>query len=214
MKKVFFSLLAVVGLLLAGANTTKAQTQQQPLKIGVFDIEMMVQAMPGYGTVDSLTQIYQRDSLAAEYDFFLSENKRLDSTYKADSAAGKSKAVLDMEKGQRQQVMMQIVYWQQYSQQKLDYKRAMLAQPLYEKVIGAYQKVLEAKKYTLVLKPGTIERGTANSVVGNVFEDVCKELKIPLPQELGGGQQEEDGARQQAPAAKPSTGAAKPATKK
>lgn len=210
MKKVFFSLLAVVGLLLAGANSTQAQTQQ-PLKIGVFDIEVAVQAMPGYRNVDSLVQVYERDSLAAEYDFYRAEFSRLDSTYKADSAANKAKTVLDMEKNQRQQIGMQLVYWQQYAQQKSDYKRGMLAQPLYEKVIDAYQKVLQAKKYTLVLKPGTIERGSTG--ISNIFEDVFKELKIPLPQELGGGQQQDDEPKQQAPA-KPSTGGAKTPAKK
>ncbi|RFM30484.1 OmpH family outer membrane protein [Deminuibacter soli] len=208
MKKVLFSLLAVVGLLLA-ANNTQAQAQQ--LKIGVFDIDLMVQNMPGYRNVDSLLEIYQRDSLAAEYEFITSELKRVDSTYKADSAANKAKTVLDMEKNQRQQFMMQVVYWQNYAQQKAEYKRGMLAQPLYEKVVDAYKKVLDTKKYTLVLKPGTIERGSSNAVIGNIFEDVAKELKMPLPAELGGGQDDEP--QQQAPA-KPATGAAKPATKK
>jgi Skp family chaperone for outer membrane proteins len=210
MKKVLFSLLAVVGLLFA-ADKTQAQSQP-PLKIGVFDIETMVRAMPGYRNVDSLMDIYQRDSLATEYDFYQSEYKRLDSTYKADSTANKAKTVLDMEKQQRNQVAMQIVYWQQIAENKAQQKNAILAQPLYEQVIKAYQKVLETKKYTLILKPGTLERGTTG--VSNVFEDVAKELKIPLPQELGGGADDGDQKQQQSAPAKPSTGgAAKPATK-
>ncbi len=207
MKKVLFSLLAVVGLLFA-ADKTQAQGQP-PLKIGVFDIETMVRAMPGYRNVDSLVNIYQNDSLANEYDFYQSEYKRLDSTFKADSAANKAKTVLDMEKQQRGQVGMQLVYWQQIAENKVQQKTAILAQPLFEQVVKAYQKVLETKKYTLILKPGTLERGTTG--VSNVFEDVAKELKIPLPQELGGGDDEEKS--QQAPKSGPGTGAGKPAAK-
>ena len=48
--------------MLAGENI-KAQS----LKVGVFDIDLMVQAMPGYRIVDSLVQIYEADSLGAEY---------------------------------------------------------------------------------------------------------------------------------------------------
>ena len=60
MKEVFFSAFSFI-FLLAGENT-KAQS----LKIGVFDIDLMVQAMPGYHMVDSLVQIYEADSLTVE----------------------------------------------------------------------------------------------------------------------------------------------------
>ena len=80
---------------------------------------------------------------------------------------------------------MNIAYWQQIAQQKLNNKRGILAQPLYAEVAKAYKKVLDARKYTLVLKPNTYELG---SQVENVFLFVAKELKIQLPAELGGGQ--------------------------
>ncbi len=188
MKKVLFSFIAVSGLVLT-AMSVHAQTSTQPaLKIGVFDIDEMVQQMPGYATVDSMVQIYQRDSLAAEYQFYNSEYHRLDSTYKADSAAGKPQTILNLEAQQKQQVGINIVYWQQIYQNKTDQKTAELAQPLYEQVINAYKKVLDAKKYTLILKPNAIERGTNPLVVDNLFIPVAKELKINLSPELGGGQ--------------------------
>ena len=162
----------------------KAHAQQSSLKIGVFDIDMMVQAMPGYKIVDSLLQIYNTDSLGAEYEIYQNEFHRLDSTYKADSAARKSPAVLNYTSNQRRQVGMNIVYWQQIAQQKSDNKRAMLAQPLYIAVANAYKKVLAARKYMLILKPNTFEAG---SQIENVFPFVAKELNIQLPPELGGG---------------------------
>jgi Skp family chaperone for outer membrane proteins len=179
------------------------------LKIGVFDIEIMMQVMPGYRGVDSLVQSFERDSLAAEYQFYQSEYQRLDSTYKLDSAANKAKTILDMEKQQRQQVAMNLVYWQQIAQNKSDQKRAVLAQPLYEKVVTAYKKVLDVKKYTLILKPNTFEAGTQ---VENIFELVAKELKIPLPRELGGMGNSAGGDDEERAQPKPAQGA-KPATR-
>lgn len=163
------------------------KVQAQQLKIGIFDLDYMVQAMPGYRSVDSLVQIYDRDSLSAEYDIYMSEYQRLDSTYKTDSAlvaqGKKSKALLDYTAGERQKMGMNLAYWQQIAQQKENNKRGELAQPLYEQVAAAYKKVLDTKKYTLVLKPESIELGT--SIVDNLFVAVAKELKLTsLPQEL------------------------------
>ena len=165
-------------------SAVKVHAQQPALKIGVFDLDLMVQAMPGYKIVDSLIQIYNTDSLGAEYEIYQNEFQRLDSTFKADSAARKSAAVLNYTSNQRKQVGMNLLYWQQIAQQKSDNKRGMLAQPLFLAVANAYKKVLAARKYTLILKPNTYELG---SQVENVFPYVAKELNIQLPAELGGG---------------------------
>jgi Skp family chaperone for outer membrane proteins len=182
MKKAFFSVLFLTAVLFGGE---KVQAQQ--LKIGVFDIDVMVQVLPGYRGVDSLVQLYDRDSLSAEYDIYMSEYQRLDSTYKTDSAlvaqGKKSKALLDYTANERQKMGMNIAYWQNIAQQKEDNKRQQLAQPLYEQVVNAYKKVLDAKKYNLILKPQSVELG-GNSV-DNLFISVAKELKLTsLPQEL------------------------------
>jgi Skp family chaperone for outer membrane proteins len=181
MKKVLFSILTLTALFFV-TEKVRAQTQ---LKIGVFDIDLMVQNMPGYHNVDSLLQIYNSDSLSAEYEIYQSEYSRLDSTFKADSAAGKNATILNYTSTQRRQMAMNIAYWQQIAQQKVNNKRGILARPLYAEVAKAYKKVLDARKYTLVLKPNTYELG---SQVENVFLFVAKELKIQLPAELGGGQ--------------------------
>jgi Skp family chaperone for outer membrane proteins len=180
MKKVLFFFLTLTTFFLIAGNLT-AQTQ---MKIGVFDIDLMVQNMPGYKNVDSLVQIYNRDSLGAEYEIYQNEFHRLDSTFKADSAAGKSASSLEYTSNQRKQIGINLVYWQQIAQQKSDNKRGILAQPLYTQVATAYKKVLDVRKYTLVLKPNTYEIGTP---IENVFLYVAKELKVQLPPELGGG---------------------------
>lgn len=180
MKKVFFTLLMIAGMIFAG---DKASAQ---IKVGVFDIDEMVQVMPGYATVDSLLRLYQQDSLAAEQQYYYSEYQRLDSLLKLDSVAVKNKtkqpAVLDYENKQKQQMMVYLVNWNQYSQQKLQQKQGQLAQGLYEQVGTSYQKVLKTKGYNLILKPGAFELG---SKVDNIFILVAKDLKLTsLPQEI------------------------------
>jgi len=180
MKKVFFTLLTIAGMLFAG---DKASAQA---KFGVFDIDEMVQVMPGYSTVDSLLRLYQADSLASEQQYYYSEYQRLDSLLKLDSAAVKAgtkqAAVLEFENKQKQQMMVYLVNWNQYSQQKLQQKQGALAQGLYEQVGTSYQKILKARGYVLILKPGAIELG---SKADNIFILVAKDLKLTtLPQEI------------------------------
>jgi len=210
MKKVLIAVVALVGLLIVNSET-KAQTG---VKVGFFDLETMVTVMPGYRAVDSLLQIYERDSLASEYDFYQSEYKRLDSTFKADSLAGKPKNVLDLIKNQRSDVAVNLVYWQQISQQKIEAKRNVLAGPMVQLVFGAYQKVLQKGNYTFILNPQALESVSLRmgaTKVENLFIPVAKELKIQLPEELGGGQDEPANP----PATKPGTGGGtKPAPKK
>ena len=181
MKKLLSLAFAITALLLL-SGTVKSQT----LKIGVFDVDIMVQAMPGYHNVDSLMQIFDRDSLGALREYYETEYQRLDSTYKGDSAqvavGKKSKAILDMVYADRQKAMINIVYWQQIAQNKSNEKRGILSQGLYSEVVNAYKKVLARKKYTLVLKPQTYEGGFK---IDNVFIAVARELKLTeLPQNL------------------------------
>jgi Skp family chaperone for outer membrane proteins len=181
MKKILLATFSYTVCMLTAGNI-KAQS----MKIGVFDMDVMVQAMPGYHIVDSLIQIYEGDSLAIEYQYYQMEYQRLDSTYKADSvlvAGGKKpKALLDFTTEQRRKTALNILYWQQIAQNKSSNKRNQLAQPLYVAVVAAYKKVLARKKYNLVLKPQTYEAGFP---IDNIFISVARELKLPgLPQEL------------------------------
>lgn len=168
------------------AVTISTTASSQALKVGVFDVDIMVQAMPGYRAVDSLMQIYDRDTLGALREYHELEYKRLDSTFKADStqvAQGKkAKTILDIVTAERQKAIMNIVYWQQIAQNHSNNKRAALSQGIYNLVVNAYKKVLTRKKYTLILKPDTYEAGFA---IDNVFIAVARELKLTeLPETL------------------------------
>lgn len=181
MKKSTFTFLSFLAFIASGHAVNAQQ-----IRVGVFDINLMVQAMPAYRQVDSLVQLYERDSLAPEYEIYQSEYARLDSTFKNDSvlaAAGKkSQKVLDYTSGQRQKMALNIVYWQQLAQNKSNYKRNQLASPLYDQVAMAYKRVLDKKKYSIVLKPQTYEFGFR---IENIFVSVARELKLSgLPEEL------------------------------
>jgi Skp family chaperone for outer membrane proteins len=183
MKKFLFVFSMCVALI-SGTNSANAQT----FKVGVFDIDLMVQAMPQYHIVDSMVQQYEIDSLGAEYTYNQLEFARLDSTYKSDSALAaqgkKSQALVNFTMEKRRETGMKIVYWQQYAQNKSNNKRGQLAQPLYAQVINAYKAVLARKKYDLILKPQTYEAGFS---IDNIFISVARELKLAgLPQELLG----------------------------
>lgn len=181
MKKTIFVAFTFVFIALFNNNANS-----QTFKVGVFDLDLMVQAMPTYHVVDSLMQIYDRDTLGALQAYNESEYKRLDSIYKADSVAvannQKPKAVFDIVVNDRQKAMVNIIYWQQIAQNKSNEKRANLSRNLYQQVSDAYKKVLARKKYTLILKPNTYEAGFA---IDNIFIAVARELKMnELPQEL------------------------------
>src|SRR5205809_5908114 len=152
MKKVLLAAVCVTALCF-GFTTSNAQTS--PIKIGVFDIDLMVQALPEYRGIDSLTQLYERDTLGSEYQVYQNEYQRLDSTYKSDSAKGSSKVALDYILNQKQQMMYNLVYWQQIAQNKSDQYRGQLSSPLYQRVVTAYKKVLSTRKYNIILKPNT-----------------------------------------------------------
>src|SRR5690348_9517253 len=112
MKKIMLPFF--IGLLLLSADKDiKAQT----IKAGVFDIDLMVQAMTGYGAVDSVVRVYEQDSLDVEFQYYQERYHQLDSIYKIDSglvAQGKkSKAMLDMTAEDRRKMALNIVYWQQ-----------------------------------------------------------------------------------------------------
>jgi Skp family chaperone for outer membrane proteins len=174
MKKVFLAMLALCVFLI---TNQKLNAQTPAIKVGLFDIEMMVRALPDYRTVDSLTNQYEQDSLGAEYQEYMSEFQRLDSTYKADSAAKRPQSVLDYSKNLRQQMGFNLAYWNQIAQQKSDNFRGKLAQPLYAKVVAAYKKVISAKKYNIILKPSSVEYGFP---MENIFPLVAKEMNVTI----------------------------------
>ncbi|OIR05019.1 outer membrane protein (OmpH-like) [mine drainage metagenome] len=176
MKKILVVCVALtIGLVFS--NSTKAQQ----LKIGVFDEESVLGLFPDIQKVQTALDQYAQDSLKGEYDYTLSEFKRLDSTFKKDSAtlAPSVKSLMQKDIATN---YSKIVNWQQYQQQMLQAKQNQLLEPYLKKVYAAFQEVVAEQKYTWVLKKDAcvIPGGLAD----NISIKVAQKLKLPLPQEV------------------------------
>jgi len=177
MKKLFFSFLTMAAFLTIAATNVNAQ---QALKIGVFDYEQIIRALPEFkATVQDKLDQYDRDSLGAAHDMLQQQFVTLDSTWKADSAKKVPKAILDGTAQKRLETYYQLAQWNQIAQQYHQGKQMQLAEPLYKKVDASYQKIRTAKKINLVLVPDAVafaEPGT----VENLILDVARDLGIPI----------------------------------
>jgi outer membrane protein len=193
MKKLLTIAAVTVALLFAGNDKATAQN-----KFGYFDLDYVVSLMPGVSKVDTLMAIFEKDSLGMEYDFNLSELKRLDSTFKKDSASLPPRV-----REQQQQQMANLFYtiqnWQQYAQQISQGKQQQLMQPFLAKAINAFQAVVAEQKYTYVFKRDGLWLAPP---ADNLIIPVAKKLGLKLPEE-------EKPAAQEPPAKAP----AKPKTK-
>lgn len=177
MKKVIFSLMTVMAL---GLFTSNTQAQTTPaLKVGVFDIETIVTRMPEFKEVQKKMDLYDKDSLGSQRDAIEYQYNRADSSYRADSAAGKSKQVLNMINQQRQQYAWQLMNWQEIATRAHQQKLGLLARPLVEKVNKVFLEEVKAQKITLVLNPNVINYAD-DKVVISLFEPVAKKLGIDL----------------------------------
>jgi len=176
MKKVIFSLLTVMAL---GFFTNGAQAQAPALKVGVFNPDAIVARLPEYKDVQKKIEAFEKDSLGPRRDAIEYQYNRADSSYKADSAAGKSKQVLDYSNQQRQQYAWQLINWQQIVQNAERQKFAELARPLYDKVNKVYMDEVKAQKITLVLNPDAVMYVDDKTVI-NLFLPVAKKLNIDL----------------------------------
>lgn len=187
-------LAIAAGFMLTGTNKAAAQT-----KMGYFDLEYVVGLMPGVSKVDTLLAQFERDSLGMEYEFRMSEFQRNDSTLKADST--KMPARLYQEK---KNDLIQKFYvlqnWQQYSQQVSQAKQQELMEPFINKVLQAFQQVVDEGKYGYVLKRESLWIAPP---ADNLIPLVAKKLGIKLPQDpnAAGPKEEIPGGTKAAPKA-------------
>ncbi len=172
MKKLLVAVIAFAGLMLAGTEKAAAQT-----KMGYFDLEYVVSLMPGVSKVDTLLAEFEQDSLGAEYDFRLSEFQRNDSTLKADSAKMPARLYQEKRQGMMQQFYI-LQNWQQYSQQVMQAKQQELMAPYLNKVLEAFQKVVDENKYTYVFKRESLWIAPPGD---NLIPPVAKKLGLKLP---------------------------------
>lgn len=159
-------------------NSTNSNAQQ--IKIGVFDEQAILGLMPGIQKVDTLLNKYATEDLAAERDHEISEFKRKDSTFRADSAKMNSslKGIMQKEIADH---FYKIQNWQQYQEQMLRQKQSEYLKPFYDKIGAAFQEVVAEQKYTHIFKQESV-------IIAEKSEDlslrVLAKMKIPLPKEI------------------------------
>ena len=179
MKKVLFSLLAMIGLGFA-ANKATAQTAT---KIGFFDTEQMAQALPEFKDVQAKMNSYNKASLGAQRDQLDTLLTNAQKTYTNDSLAKKSSSILAYDRKQVQDLYLQSMQWQQNVQQAQQNKYYTLMQPLLKKVNDALVKVAKENHITIVLKPDATDGYIDEKQVTNMFIPVAKELGVNINQQ-------------------------------
>lgn len=177
MKIAFYSLV-----LTAICFISSSKCYSQTFKIGVFDIDSMVHALPEYRNIDSLLVVYEIDTLQTEYEILYQEYIKTDSFYLNRGDYNYDKKLLDSISFIRQKLAINLVYWTQIVEQNRDERRRRFSEPLYQKVRVAFKKVVEEYKYDLVFKPRAIQFGNN---VDNLFILVAKKLNLTsLPAHL------------------------------
>lgn len=178
MKKFLFVCVAFAISLLS-TKTTSAQS----VKIGYFDEQSILVAMPGISKVDSLLSIYQRDSIGVEYQYRYSEYLKKDSAYKKDSATMPAKA-REIAENELNQAKGTLMNWQQIAQQMYQNKTEQLVAPFRQQIYEALNQIVTDLKYTYVLNQSALNEGITPPLLDNLTIRVAMKLKLPLPKNL------------------------------
>jgi outer membrane protein len=166
------ALAIVVGLLVTGS--TMAQT-----KFGYIRVDDVVALMPGTTKIDSLLELYQRDTIQPEYASVVEQYQFNDSLYR-DSLKTPPSVRAEIAK-KLPGLIYQIQNWQQISQQALEAKQNQLLAPIYTEVYAAIKAVAKEKGYTHVLNK---EAFLVAPEGDDMIVSVATKLKLKLPPQL------------------------------
>lgn len=171
-----------VGLLVAGSAMGQS-------KFGYVSIESLVQLMPKYGTLDSLLQRYQADTIQPEYASLVEQYNFNDSLYR-DSLKTPPSVRAEIAK-KLPSLIYQIQNWQQIVQQAIEVKQNELLSPIYREVYDAVKAVAKEKGYTHVFNK---EAFLVAPDGDDMIVAVATKLKIKIPPQLMPGYKPAPGA--------------------
>lgn len=166
-------LAVVVGLLIAGSGVN-AQT-----KIGYIDAETVLYLMPEAAKIDSLVQLYQRDTVGKEFNSLMATYQFKDSIYR-DSLRVPA-TVREQTGKELAQLTQTLQNWQQIAQEATQNKQNQLLAPVMRKIQDAIQAVAKEKGYTYVLSRESI---IVAPDADNMLQAVAKKLNITVPPQL------------------------------
>jgi outer membrane protein len=171
MKKLKVLAMAVALLITCGAI---AQS-----KFGYVSIETLVQLMPKYGTLDSMLQRYQADSIQPEYVSLVEQYKWNDSLYN-DSLKTPPSVRAEIAK-KLPGLIYQIQNWQQITQQAMESKQNELVSPIYKEVYEAVKAVAKEKGYTHIFNKEAFLIAPDGD---DLIIPVATKLKLKVPPQL------------------------------
>jgi outer membrane protein len=177
-------LALVVGLLIAGSGVN-AQT-----KIGYIDAETVLYLMPEAAKIDSIVQLYQRDTVGKEFNSLMATYQFKDSIYR-DSIRVPA-AVREQTGKELAQLTQTLQNWQQIAQEATQNKQSQLLAPVMRKIQDAINAVAKEKGYTYVLSRESI---IVAPDADNLLQAVAKKLNITVPAQLLPGYKPPAGGR-------------------
>ena len=163
-------------LLVACSVWLVAITAQAQTKSGYISVDNMVMLMPETAKIDSLLQLFDRDSLSPRFTHVVSEYQRKDSMYR-DSVKTPA-AVRKMLEPELQQLIYEIQNWDAIKQQVIQNKQNALLEPIYKKVYDAVQTVAKEKGYGWVYSQEALLVAPPGD---NLLPMVAEKLKVKLP---------------------------------
>lgn len=166
--------LVALSLLLAG-HVAMAQT-----KIGYIDAETILYLMPEITKIDSLVQLYERDTVGKEYTSMLETYQYKDSILK-DSAHPLPPAVKAQYAKDIAQLTQTLTNWQQIGTRAVQDKQSQLLAPVMRKIQEAIQAVAKEKGYTYVVSRDSI---LVAPDADNLLQAVAKKLNVTVPPQL------------------------------
>ena len=167
-------LAVVVGLLVAGSGVN-AQT-----KIGYIDAETILYLMPEAAKIDSLVQLYQRDTVGKEFNSLMATYQFKDSVYR-DSSGKVPASVREQTGKELAQLTQTLQNWQQIAQEATQNKQSQLLAPVMRKIQDAIQAVAKEKGYAYVLSRESI---IVAPDADNMLPAVAKKLNVTVPPQL------------------------------
>src|SRR5690606_13717120 len=160
-------------------------------KIGYIDAETILYLMPEVQKIDSLVQVYQRDTVGKEFNSLMETYQFKDSIYR-DSSGKVSAAVKEQTGKELQQLTQTLQNWQQIAQDAVQSKQSQLLAPVMQKIQAAIQAVAKEKGYTYVLsRDAMIVAPDAD----NLLQPVAKKLNVTVPPQLLPGYKPPAGGR-------------------
>jgi outer membrane protein len=177
-------LSVVVGLLIAGSGVN-AQT-----KIGYIDAETILYLMPEVAKIDSMVQIYQRDTVGKEFNSLMATYQFKDSIYR-DSLKVPA-AVREQTGKELAQLTQTLQNWQQIAQEAVQGKQSQLLAPVMKRIQDAIQAVAKEKGYTYVVSRESV---IIAPDADNLLQAVAKKLNVTVPPQLLPGYKPPAGGR-------------------